>query len=105
MKALINDVISIFTPQDIQPVLVRADLTPQQIASLRPTSVTSVTSVSWATSMEDLTDAVVKKTLAAGAAGYHISDVESHEPAHDGHPVLAAKATLYHTGDEIALNG
>ncbi|AJA71052.1 MULTISPECIES: DUF1471 domain-containing protein [Pantoea] len=102
MKALINDVISIFTPQDIQPVLVRADLTPQQIASLRPTSVTSV---SWATSMEDLTDAVVKKTLAAGAAGYHISDVESHEPAHDGHPVLAAKATLYHTGDEIALNG
>lgn len=102
MKALINDVISIFTPQDIQPVLVRADLTPQQIASLHPTSVTSV---SWATSMEDLTDAVVKKTLAAGAAGYHISDVESHEPAHDGHPVLAAKATLYHTGDEIALNG
>lgn len=102
MKALINDVISIFTPQDIQPVLVRADLTPQQIASLRPTSVTSV---SWATSMEDLTDAVGKKTLAAGAAGYHISDVESHEPAHDGHPVLAAKATLYHTGDEIALNG
>ena len=102
MKALINDVISIFTPQDVQPVLVRADLTPQQIASLRPTSGTSV---SWATSMDELTDAVVKKTLAAGAAGYHISDVESHEPAHDGHPVLAAKATLYHIGDDIALNG
>ncbi|WP_292968692.1 YdgH/BhsA/McbA-like domain containing protein [Pantoea sp. UBA4549] len=102
MKALINDVISIFTPQDVQPVLVRADLTPQQIASLRPTSVTSV---SWATSMDELTDAVVKKALAAGAAGYHISDVESHEPAHDGHPVLAAKATLYHIGDDIALNG
>jgi len=100
MKALINDVISIFTPQDIQPVLVRSDLSAEEITSLRPVGITRV---SWATSMDDLTDAVVKKTVAAGAAAYHISDIESHQPAHDGQQVLAATATLYHSGEKATL--
>ncbi|ORM72590.1 hypothetical protein HA48_13775 [Pantoea wallisii] len=99
MKELINDVISIFTPQNVKPVLIRADLTHRELSSIHPLGVTSV---SWATSMEELTDAIVKKARAVGAVGYHITDVESHEPGHDGQHVMAATATLYHINDKVA---
>ncbi len=99
MKALINDVISIFNPQQIKPVLIRQDLTHRELSSLHPVGVTSV---SWATSMEELTDAIIRKARAAGAVGYHITDVETHEPAHDGQCVMAATATLYHIHDNAA---
>ena len=100
MKALISGVISIFTPQNVKPVLIRTDLTHRELSSLHPAGVTSV---SWATSMDELTDAIVKKAQAAGAVGYHITDVESHEPGHDGQPVMAATATLYHINDKVAF--
>ncbi|QKJ88111.1 hypothetical protein PMPD1_3185 [Paramixta manurensis] len=99
MKKLINDVISIFTHQEAKPVLIRAGLSHREIASIQPSGVTSV---SWVTSMEELNDAFVKKALAAGAVGYHITDIESHEPGNDGQHVLAATATLYHINDKVA---
>ncbi len=99
MKALINDVISIFTPQNVKPVLIRADLTHRELSSIHPVGFTSV---SWATSLDELNDAFVQKARAAGAVGYHITDVESHEPAHDGQPVMAATATLYHINSKVA---
>lgn len=99
MKQLINDVISIFTPQSVKPVLIRGDLTHRELSSIHPVGFTSV---SWVTSMEELNDAFVQKAVAAGAVGYHITEVESHEPAHDGQHVMAAKATLYHINSKVA---
>ncbi|WP_017346727.1 DUF1471 domain-containing protein [Pantoea sp. A4] len=92
MKELVHDIMSIFSPQTINPVLIRADLTQQEIASLQASGVTKV---SWATSMEELNDAFVQKALAAGAAGYHITDVEKHKPGHDEQHILSGTASLY----------
>ncbi|MDE1186293.1 MAG: DUF1471 domain-containing protein [Pantoea sp.] len=99
MKALVNDIISIFTEKTINPVLVRSGLSHREIASIHPVGVTSV---SWVTSMEELNDAFVKKALEAGAVGYHITNVDSHKPGNDGQHVMAATATLYHINDKVA---
>ncbi len=42
MKQLINDVISIFTPQSVKPVLIRGDLTHRELSSIHPVGLTSV---------------------------------------------------------------
>lgn len=97
MKELVQDVLSIFSPQSVNPVLIRAGLSQHEIASLQPFGVTSV---SWATSMEELNEAFAHKAREAGAVGYHITDVESHKPGSDGQPLLAAKATLYNIPDD-----
>ncbi|CAM3661684.1 hypothetical protein BS639_01220 [Rouxiella silvae] len=92
MKNLVNDVLSIFSPQAVKPVLIRSGLSHREIASLQPVGVSSV---SWATSVEELNNAFVKKALDAGAVGYHITNVESHKPGNDGQHVMAATATFY----------
>lgn len=97
MKELVQDVLSIFSPQSVNPVLIRTGLTQREIASVQPFAVASV---SWATSMEELNAAFAHKAHEAGAVGYHISDVESHKSGSDGQPLLAAKATLYHIPDD-----
>lgn len=97
MKALVQDVISIFTAKSIEPILVRSGLSPREKAAITPVGVTEV---SWATSLEELHDALVKKALAAGAVGYHITNVESHKPGHDEQSVLAATATLYNIDEK-----
>ncbi len=93
MKELVNDVLSIFSRQTVKPVIIRAGLSHHEIASLKPNGLASV---SWVTSMEELNDAFVKKALEAGAAAYHITEVESHKPGNDEQHVLAANATLYY---------
>ena len=97
MKELVQDVLSIFSPQSVSPVLIRTGLSRREIASVQPFAVTSV---SWATSMEELNAAFAHKAHEAGAVGYHITDVESHKAGSDGQPLLAAKATLYNIPDE-----
>jgi hypothetical protein len=97
MKELVQDVLSIFSPKSVNPVLIRAGLSQREIASIQPFGTTSV---SWATSMEELNAACAQKAREAGAVGYHITDVESHKPGSDGQPLLAAKATLYNIPDE-----
>ncbi|WP_158781453.1 DUF1471 domain-containing protein [Pantoea sp. BAV 3049] len=99
MKNLVNDVISIFSPQTVKPVVIRAGLTHRELASMQPMGITSV---SWVTTMEELNDAFMKKALDAGAVGYHITDVESHKPGNDDQHVLAATATLYNINDKAA---
>lgn len=99
MKGLINDVISIFYPQSVKPVLIRDGLSHREIASLQAVGVTTV---SWATSMEELNNAFVKKAQDAGAVGYHITNVESHKPGNDKQRVMAATATFYHINDKVA---
>ncbi|RRZ95531.1 DUF1471 domain-containing protein [Erwinia sp. 198] len=96
MKALVHDVLSIFSAKSIEPVLVRSGLSQREKALIAPFGVTEV---SWATSLEDLHDALVQKALAAGAVGYHITHVESHKPGQEAQPVLAATATLYNISD------
>lgn len=103
MKALVHDVLSIFSAKSIEPVLVRSGLSQREKASIAPFGVTEV---SWATSLEDLHDALVQKALAAGAVGYHITHVESHKPGQETQSVLAATATLYNISDrQIVDNG
>ncbi|MGE9550210.1 DUF1471 domain-containing protein [Erwinia amylovora] len=101
MKNLVNDVISIFSPQTVKPVVIHAGLTHRELASMQPMGITSV---SWVTTMEELNDAFVKKALDAGAVGYHITDVESHKPGNDDQHVLAATATLYNINEKAAYN-
>ena len=93
MKELVQDVLSIFSPQSVNPVLIRTGLTQREIASVQPFAVTSV---SWAT----FNVAFAHKAHEAGAVGYHITDVESHKAGSDGQPLLAAKATLYNIPDD-----
>jgi len=101
MKALVQDVLSIFSPKSIEPVLVRSGLSHREKASIQPVGIMSV---SWATSLEELHDALVQKALAAGAVGYHITNVESHKPGNDEQSVLAATATLYNINDSLAYD-
>ncbi|HBV38790.1 MAG TPA: DUF1471 domain-containing protein, partial [Erwinia sp.] len=86
-----------FSAKSTEPVLVRSGLSHREKALLTPFGVTEV---SWATSLEDLHDALVQKALAAGAVGYHITHVDSHKPGHDEQSVLAATATLYNINDK-----
>lgn len=97
MKELVQDVLSIFSPQSVNPVLIRAGLSQREIASVQPFGITSV---SWVTSMEELNAAFVTKAQEAGAVGYHITDVESHKSGSDGQRMLAGKATLYTIPDD-----
>ncbi len=92
MKNLVNDVLSIFTPQSVEPVFIRAGLTPQEKSAVHPFGITTV---SWATSMEELNDALLHKALDAGAVAYHITDVDAHKPGNDEPSLLTATATLY----------
>lgn len=101
MKALVQDVLSIFSAKSTEPVLVRTGLSHREKAALQPVGIMSV---SWATSLEDLHEALVQKTLAAGAVGYHITNVESHKPGHDEQSVLAATATLYNIDEKQAYD-
>lgn len=55
-----------------------------------------------ATSMEEITDALLRKATEAGAVGYHITHVDSHKPGNDQQHILEATATLYAL-DEKAL--
>ncbi|RPD94635.1 DUF1471 domain-containing protein [Candidatus Pantoea deserta] len=106
MKELVQDVLSVFSPQSVNPVLIRPGLSPREIASVQPFGITSV---SWVTSMEELESAFVRKAQEAGAVGYHITDVESHKSGSDGQRLLAGKATLYtlpdHSGNEQLAAG
>ncbi|MEZ3498435.1 DUF1471 domain-containing protein [Pantoea sp. KPR_PJ] len=97
MKELVQDVLSIFSPQSVNPVFIRAGLTQREIASVQPFGITSV---SWVTSMEELNAAFVDKAREAGAVGYHITDVESHKSGSDEQRLLAGKATLYNIPDD-----
>ena len=81
MKGLVNDVLSIFYPKAVKPVLVRAGLSHREIASLQAVGVTTV---SWATSMEEL------------------NNVESHKPGKEQQHVMAATATFYHINHKVA---
>ena len=101
MKGLVNDVLSIFFPKDVKPVLIRSGLSHREISSLQAVGVTTV---SWATSMEELNNAFVKKALAAGAIGYHITNVESHKPGKDQQHVMAATATVYNINHKLAYD-
>lgn len=96
MKELVQDVLSIFSPQSVNPVFIRTGLSQREIASVQPFSVTSV---SWVTSMEELNAALVNKAREAGAVGYHITDVESHKSGSGEQRFLAGKATLYNIPD------
>ena len=101
MKGLVNDVLSIFSPKAVKPVLVRSGLSHREIASLQAVGVSTV---SWATSMEELNNAIVKKALDAGAVGYHITNVESHKPGKEEQHVMAATATFYHINHKVAYD-
>ena len=54
--------------------------------------------------MEELNNAFVKKALDAGAAGYHITNVESHKPGKEDQHVMAATATFYHINHKAAYD-
>ena len=99
MKDLVQDVLSIFTPQSVKPVFIRAGLTHQEKNAAQPAGITTV---SWATSMEELNDALLHKALDAGAVAYHITGVESHKPGNDAQSLLAATATLYTINEKAA---
>lgn len=99
MKDLVNDIISIFNPKTVTPVLVRTGLSHREVASLQAVGVATV---SWATSMEELNSAFVKKALDADAVGYHITNVESHKPGKEDQHVMAATATFYHINHKAA---
>ena len=85
MKALIRDVLAIFTRKSHQPVILKAGLSEEEIAALLPVRQFSL---GWVTSVEELEREVARQTLEAGAAGYHISDFEQGRFIH-------ARATLY----------
>ncbi|MEN3752943.1 YdgH/BhsA/McbA family protein [Mangrovibacter yixingensis] len=99
MKSLVHDVLSIFKTQAVEAVLIRAGLSHREKSSLQPIGMTSV---SWATSMEELNDAFAMKARDAGAVGYHITNVESHKTSCQGHRILAATATLYNINAKMA---
>lgn len=101
MKNLVNDVLSIFSPQAVKPVFIRAGLSHREMASIQAVGVTTV---SWATSEEELNSAFAKKALDAGAVGYHITNVESHKPGNDNQHVMAATATLYNINHKVAYD-
>jgi len=101
MKDLVKDVLSIFSPHDVKPVLVRSGLSHRELASMRAVGVTSV---SWATTLEELNSAFVKKALDAGAVGYHITNVESHKQGNEGQHVMAGTATLYNINHKLAYD-
>lgn len=99
MKALVQDVLSIFSHPIVKPVFIRSGLSFREKNSIQPMGVTSV---SWATSMEELNDALLHKALDAGAVGYHITEVESHKQGKDEQYLLAATATLYTLNEKVA---
>lgn len=99
MKALVQDILSIFSPQTVSPVFIHTGLSQDEKNAIKPMGVTTVT---WATSMEEITDALLRKATEAGAVGYHITHVDSHKPGNDQQHILEATATLYAL-DEKAL--
>jgi len=92
MKALVADVLSIFSAKKVVPVFINDELTQQEKEAIHPTGVTTV---SWATSMVEINDALLHKARDAGAVGYHISGVESHKTGNNEQRFLSATATLY----------
>lgn len=92
MKNLVHDVLAIFSHQTVDPVFVRAGLSHREKATLQAIGITTV---NWVASMQELNDAFARKTLDAGAVGYHITQVESHKPGNDEQFLLNATATLY----------
>lgn len=101
MKKLVDDVLAIFSHQSVEPVLIRAGLSHREKAALQPSSVISV---DWATSMDELNAAFALKTQESGAVGYHITEVEKHKPGNDEQYLLAAKATLYTIDEKTAYH-
>lgn len=85
MKALINDVIAIFTRKPHGPVIVKHGLTEEQKAALVPVYSFSL---GWVSSVEALEREVARRACEAGAAGYLISDFEQGRFIH-------ARATLF----------
>ncbi|HHL0037074.1 TPA: DUF1471 domain-containing protein [Enterobacter mori] len=85
MKALINDVIAIFTRKPHGPVIVKPGLTEEQKATLVPVRSFSL---GWVSSVEELEREVARETCESGAAGYLISDFQQGRFIH-------ARATLF----------
>ncbi|MFG6657396.1 YdgH/BhsA/McbA-like domain containing protein [Scandinavium sp. M-37] len=85
MKALIRDVIAIFTRRPHGPVMVKHDLTEEDKAALMPVRSFSL---GWISSVEELEREVARQACESGAAGYLISDFEQGRFIH-------ARATLY----------
>jgi hypothetical protein len=92
MKNLVNDVLSIFSETTPTPILVRPDLSKQDKESIKPIGVITV---DWATSIMELNEAILHKTNAIGAVGYHITRVDSHKTGVDKQSFISATVTLY----------
>ena len=85
MKALINDVIAIFTRKPRTPVIVKHNLTEEEKSALVPVRSFSL---GWIKSVEELEREVTREACRSGAAGYLISDFEQGRFIH-------ARATLF----------
>lgn len=84
MKALINDVIAVFTRKAHGPVIIKSDLTEEE-AALVPVRTLSV---GWVSSVDELEREVIREALEHGAAAYLISELEQARFVH-------ARATLF----------
>lgn len=85
MKALINDVIAVFTRKAHGPVIIKSDLTEEEKAALVPVRTLSV---GWGSSVDELEREVIREALEHGAAAYLISELEQARFVH-------ARATLF----------
>ena len=85
MKALINDVIAVFTRKAHGPVIIKSDLTEEEKAALVPVRTLSV---GWVSSGDELEREVIREALEHGAAAYLISELEQARFVH-------ARATLF----------
>lgn len=85
MKALINDVIAIFTRKPRGPVIIKSGLTDEEKAALVPVRTLSV---GWVSSVDELEREVIREALEQSAAAYLISEIEQARFVH-------ARATLF----------
>lgn len=99
MKALVQDVLSVFSPRNVDVVFVRAGLSPREKELAWPMRTVTV---SWVTSAEELNEAFTLKARAMGAVGYHITSVESHKTGKEQQEVMSATATLFNITEQAA---
>lgn len=85
MKALINDIIAIFTRKPHAPVIIKPGLTEEEKAGLVPVRTLSI---DWVSSVDELEREVIREALEHGADGYLISKLEQARFVH-------ARATLF----------
>ncbi|WP_455425292.1 DUF1471 domain-containing protein [Dryocola sp. LX212] len=84
MKALISNVIAIFTRKPRGPVIIKSGLSDEEKAALVPVRTLSV---GWVSSVDELEREVIREALEHGAAAYLISELEQARFVH-------ARATL-----------